>query len=294
MEKIQIVKNKPWGAIPEALITDPRLGHAAVRLGVWLAIRPDGWRVWKEHSKRECRLGEDSWDRACRELKNAGYLMVKTSRSGGRFGGLQLEFNPQPELSTNTATVDGFTVHGSTGDGKPAQLTRTHEQKPPPPEHTCVSQVVVNEGRDSEPRRPVDQKDPGLHWPPGLSQSQEKAMGAALGGVDTGRRQELLDEVAGRMVSPTPVGNPPGLLRMLVNLAQAGTLTCELADGVRAVREARQAHQMRSDRLSAAGGGSGCQGGKLALKAATAPSAAALAERAALRAARQPGGRWAS
>lgn len=31
-----------WGSIPERLLTDQRLGHAAVRLGVWLAMRQDG------------------------------------------------------------------------------------------------------------------------------------------------------------------------------------------------------------------------------------------------------------
>lgn len=300
MKKIRIDTTKPWGVVPEAMIEDGRLGHRAALLAVWLTIRPDGWKVWKEYAKMKCRLGEDGWDTACRQLEEAGYLLTKKSRTAGRFSGLQIEFNPQPD---GRPTVGGFTAHdatdhGSAGDAEPAHLTRTlipitlKHKKPPTPAGAGANQVVVREGQEA--RRPFDQDDlSGLHWPTGLSPAWKKAMSMEIVRIDITRRQELLDEVAGRMTSSIPVGNPPGLTRKLVNLELSGLLTCELAEGVRATREAHCEHQKRLDKLSAGDGGLGYRKEDRAPKVSKPASAVALAARAELRAARHPGGKWA-
>lgn len=94
MTSVKIYNKAPWCAVPEALLQDGRLGHAAARLGAWLAGRPDGWEVRKGQVMRVLGLGEDLWDRATRELKNADYLLTVPIRDSGRWAGQHYVFDP--------------------------------------------------------------------------------------------------------------------------------------------------------------------------------------------------------
>lgn len=130
MEKIQISKKKAWGAVPEALVQDRRLGHPAKVLGVWLTLRPDGWKVHKEQAKDVLGLGEKNWDKACKELTEAGYLSRVPVRVKGQFKGHEYCFDPQPEqLQTTstggTASAPGATAHGGAAPAGGAHLTQT-------------------------------------------------------------------------------------------------------------------------------------------------------------------------
>ena len=132
MSQITVKRRGWWGSIPESLLADLRLGHAAVRLGAWLAMRQDGWQVRKQHARRVLGLGESLWDRACAELKAAGYLSVVPLRTAGRFSGQDYVFDPvPPEIPPETVLPppvnagDGNTKDGASGAGETARLLST-------------------------------------------------------------------------------------------------------------------------------------------------------------------------
>ena len=89
-----------WCQVPEKLIEHPKLSHAAVRLGAWLAGRPDGWIVHKSHARTVLCLSEDAWKRALAELRGAGYLETIPRRgAGGKMAGQDYIFDSIPETA---------------------------------------------------------------------------------------------------------------------------------------------------------------------------------------------------
>lgn len=88
-----------WCQVPEKLIEHQQLSHAAVRLGAWLAGRPEGWVVHKNHARSVLRLSDDGWRRALSELRKAGYLETTPRRgAGGKMAGQDYLFDSTPGL----------------------------------------------------------------------------------------------------------------------------------------------------------------------------------------------------
>lgn len=166
MEKIKINTKRPWGAVPESLLTDKRLGHAACRLGCWLATRPNDWVVHRSHAMGELSLGIDAWQSARRQLVAAGYLKIAgQAREKGVFRHLLLEFDPQPDIPDKqkqfASTVGGKTAHGSTARGSTVHGFATHlttievkqkqlKQKQQPQQGGCEFQVVQEVSANSQ------------------------------------------------------------------------------------------------------------------------------------------------
>nr|WP_315471914.1 hypothetical protein [uncultured Rhodoferax sp.] len=254
--EIQVHRSKPWAAVPESLIVDQRLGHAAVRLGCWLAGRPDGWVVRKHHAKMVLGLGEDAWDRACRELKHAGYLRTTMLRQEGRFVGLSWTFDLYPAAADGTTgggfSAPGSAAPGSAGGGEPVYLattnkTRTIKQKQPqqPPAAAVVVAGIEQKLIDTAlPRFEGPQSD-DLVYPACLPVDQRNAARLLLAGLGDTEAQVVLDEVEGAAQRQREIKNPLGLIRHLAGLAAAGNLVAELAPDVRTTRLARAAHIAR-------------------------------------------------
>lgn len=238
-ERIQIRRDRPWGSEPESLVEDVELGPTARLVGVWLCIRPPNWIVRRAHLLSTLGIGLDSWWRARRELIARGYLVEHLCREGGRFTTAELEFFPQPDL----ATAQGFTEHGkselgSAEPGKAEPLTETLKtitKKPPP--QTAV--VVASE----------------IQWPVGLGEEQRQACWKAVEAANTGRHQDLIDELAGAMAN-RPIASPAGWLRGLMKRELAGGVLLELAPGIAQARAARMAAAARSASAMGAPGSS--------------------------------------
>lgn len=231
-ERIKINKKRPWGAIPESLVVDVRLSTTARIVAVWLCIRPPNWIVRREHLLASLGIGLDAWWRARRQLLQLGYLVEHKERRGGRFTSAGLEFFPDPE----PATTQGFTEHGESelglsGQGKAESLATTVSTPTKIPPQGNV--VVVDE----------------IAWPVGLADDQKQACGNALLPVKESRRQQLVDELAGRLLQShgQPVTNPAGWLRNLVGRDLAGNVTLELAGGIAAARSAKLAAKRRDE-----------------------------------------------
>jgi hypothetical protein len=234
-ERIRINKKRPWGAVPEALVVDVRLGTTARLVGVWLCIRPPGWIVRREHLLSVLGIGLDAWWRARKQLLQLGYLVEHKAREGGRFTSANLEFFPEP---VPAATTQGFTEHGQSepgsaklGEPEPLPTTVLTPVLTPPPQRAADKVVVVDEVE--------------IEWPAGLSAEQIRACGEALVNAKPERRQALADELTGAMAC-RPIANPPGWLRGLARRELAGGVLLELAPAIARARAAKAAAAART------------------------------------------------
>lgn len=232
-ERIKINKKRPWGAVPEALVVDVRLGPTARLVGVWLCIRPPGWVVRRDHLLSVLGIGLDAWWRARKQLLQLGYLVEHKTRQGGRFTSADLEFLPDPEPATAQWFAEhGESAPGSSEQGKPEPLTTTvlTTVLTPPPQKAAEKVVVVDE----------------IEWPAGLQAVQKQACGEALALTKPERRQALADELAGAMACRR-IANPAGWLRGLAARELAGGVLLELAPAIAQARAAKAAAAARAE-----------------------------------------------
>ncbi len=93
MSIIRPVKPKPgWELIPNHFAEDPSLSEDAVAVGLWLAVKPEGWEVrpaaiQTAFSRRPGKpRGREWWARVSTELRQANYLRLsRIHGDGGKF-----------------------------------------------------------------------------------------------------------------------------------------------------------------------------------------------------------------
>lgn len=241
-ERIKIDRTRPWGSVPESLIEDRRLGPTTRLVAAWLCIRPPGWIVRRTHLLECLGIGLHAWWQARRELIKHKYLIVEQCRTGGRFTTADLEFFPQPELSTALGfTERGASELGSPEPGKPVPLPKTKETltvETLPPHKNKKAVVVFRKEEEKAVQWPTNP----VQWPTNL---EKEVIRACMTAVSTSKRpQALADELAGSMLKKS-VDNPAAWLRCLVKLDQTGELVLEHAAGVLAARDARAAASER-------------------------------------------------
>lgn len=112
-----------WGAVPEALFEDQRLGLDTRAVAGWLSTRPEGWQISVFHLRKRLGIGKDKWQRMANELVAAGYLYrsCHTGRGGRRIW--EIVFSAVPGVIHNGACS---TVAGSPGSGSPGGGTDGH------------------------------------------------------------------------------------------------------------------------------------------------------------------------
>lgn len=255
MNTVKVQNRSPWCAVPEALLQDGRLGHAAARLGAWLSGRPDGWEVKKWHAMKVLHLGETLWDRSTRELKAAGYLITVPVRSGGRWAGQDYIFDPMGQHpcapSEDNPTPPEADLPGAVGPGtvEPGAVGHPFNNTTSPTQHLKQNTTTTARARDAADVVVVNQEDQDqLIWPTGLAEDQLTNMrGVLLGKAWPGvtDAQALLDELAGQLAVPGKVKNPPGLLRRLMERQRKGEFTMEFGLEVQQIRKARRKNEER-------------------------------------------------
>jgi hypothetical protein len=121
-----------WGAVPEKLLEDTRLGPGARVLGAWICGRPPGWVFRPVHIRATLGYGKDAYRTARRELIACGYLSMDSERTtGGRYGPPVWNVHPEGDVlpageSQSAERTGGAgepvknTGAGFTGGGKPA------------------------------------------------------------------------------------------------------------------------------------------------------------------------------
>ena len=98
-----------------------------------------------------------------------------------------------------------------------------------------------------EPGAPADAPEPescALHLPDKLDKSWHDAVRQTLQAAPAGRRQVLLDELAGQL-TVKEIKNPAGYLHALIRKDAEGTLVLAMADSVSRTRRQRQRHEER-------------------------------------------------
>lgn len=130
MTDLLVRQSARWGAVPEALLEDVRLGLDARAVASWLATRPDGWEIRIDPLCRRLAVGRERWRRIARELEETGRLHRQRSQlADGRWrwtlvfdalGGLPPPpDSPKNESSTSTnAHPASAAVHGGS-PGRP-------------------------------------------------------------------------------------------------------------------------------------------------------------------------------
>lgn len=71
-----------YARVPEQVITDSSLGHAAVRIWAycWLVAGREGWILRKSDICARVGVGDDAWTRATQELTRAGLYELRRDR----------------------------------------------------------------------------------------------------------------------------------------------------------------------------------------------------------------------
>lgn len=234
MKKIKLSRTKAWGEVPEALVEDPTLSHAARLLGVWLAIRPDGWKVNKSQVKKVLGMGEKNWDKACRELTNAGYLSSEQVRKEGAFNGLDFSFNPEPKPQKTTSTggarsAPSDSAPAATVPAGSAQLTRPPETKTSKHKQQqrgggVFESHVVKDNTQSQPQAEPVAMPTTLSEVMGIAGPQAQQLDQLAHGASVEQLERLKAAHAVGMANGI-IKNPGGWLAMMAKKAAVGGIT---------------------------------------------------------------------
>lgn len=114
----------------------------------------------------------------------------------------------------------------------------------PPLEKEASKTVVVAEKKETG----CGEKSP-IIWPTWLAVEVQLVCTQLLDRVDQGRRQQLVDELAGA-ASMQSILSPPAWLRRIIVLDQAGSLILEHSASMAAARQARVANEARLLQIS--------------------------------------------
>ena len=131
-------------AIPESVILDTRLSHAAFRALVYLITRGDA-EINIFGLMTACGLGEDGWRTARRCLESCGYYLgaTRTRATSGHWLWVH-EFTDTPEKES---TIPGLAGDGAAEDGDPGD--KSSECK------TSKSSLQATRARAQPPRADV-------------------------------------------------------------------------------------------------------------------------------------------
>lgn len=210
---IQVECAGRWGAVPEALIEDNRLGLDTRAVAAWLAMKVNGWQISIKFLRQRLNLKEERWLRMAREMEDAGYFSRR--RMKGEMGRWvwNIVFSAVP-------TIPGFSVHGS-----PVPGSSMHGQ-PVDKSNTKVTTTKVTTTTTTTTPAGAGAGG-GVYFeelPAGL---QDKAR-ALVQELPPNLQADVIDELLGQ-IQEGVVKQPERLLRVLVRAARDGALTLDFA-----------------------------------------------------------------
>jgi hypothetical protein len=256
---VQVVHTARYGAVPEALLEDRRLGLDSRAVAAWLAIKASGWQInvaylrWCLALPGKEELGKDIWQRIATELESAGYLSRTKHKGQNGLWVWHITFNPVPCGATVAGSagygsaVHGAPVHGSAEDGQPGH-------KPVPrltvPTKTTTTTTTTNKPPLSRTRKPCvsadfapPNRDPGLLYPI-IANAEREELEKLISYCDMSARQDVLDEIEGiRQGGGIKKGVVP-LARALIGKAAIGEFVLSAGQNVRAQRDRRARHEL--------------------------------------------------
>lgn len=264
---LEVVHSARWGAVPEALLEDKRLGLDTRGTAAWLAIKPTGWKIVIEVLCNRLDITRGRWQRIARELEAFGYLQRdRVHGSNGQWIWMT-SFSPVPTIARFSAhgetrhgpASNERAMHGSSIDGKPGHkssggkecLLRTRTTTTTPtlePENRAARKRAQSASASSEPDtsefRENEQVASRLELEPCV-QHLEDAFAHALLGVDLNKAQAIVDEFTGNFERAAeqrrkPIASPIHYLRELIKRSEQGGFVPQFGPLVKRRREQRQ------------------------------------------------------
>lgn len=206
--------------LPNDVVRDPRLSWKALGLLIFMLSLPDDFRLQLRFLKNQKPTGRDGTRTGLKELEHAGYLSIRHQRSSGRFAQVIWEVTDTPAsapleqpspCSENPNTVNPNPVLPDTE--KPTLISTSSEQELS--KQKTTTRTPRRSSRVSESA--FDIRD--LSWPPILDEELFVPAERILRDCPECHRQEILDELAGR-IDRGDVRSPSGLLHKLADQAR--------------------------------------------------------------------------
>lgn len=251
-----------WGAVPEALLEDERLGLDSRAVAAWLAIKPAGWLVSVQALRARLQIRKDRWQRIANELESACYLTREKRQGAGGKWIWNIEFNPAPPDVPETRAVAGFpgsgqtvsgdTAHGSAGDGEPGHKRIPSSDIPTSVNTTTTTNAPRGVVRGCGQRR-AEKKDAGpgkqrvLIFPSQLSPVEREAITDLTSDVPVDSAQQLLDELTDAIETKAIRTTPLRWFRAVLKKFNDGNFVPLGALRIKARREIKE--QQRTDEL---------------------------------------------
>lgn len=263
---LEVVHSARWGAVPEALLEDKRLGLDARGAAAWLAIKPPGWKIIIEVLCDRLNIRRGRWQRIARELEELGYLQRNRIHGPNGQWIWITSFSPVPTIARFSAhgetihglTSDGLTAPGSAISGKPGNkssggkecLLRTRTTTTPAlgsensPAQKRAQPAPARPESEASQLREGEEVAAHLELEPSVRHLQD-VFALALLGIDPSTAQELVDEFTGTferaaLQQRKPIGSPIHYLRGLIKRAEQGAFVPQFGPLVKRRRAQRQ------------------------------------------------------
>lgn len=252
---VQVVHTARYGAVPEALLEDRRLGLDSRAVAAWLAIKASGWQInvaylrWCLALPGKEELGKDIWQRIATELESAGYLSRTKQKGQNGLWVWHITFNPVP----CGATVAGSAGHGGAVHGAPTYGSADGGQpghKPVPRVTVPTQKTTTNKIPSSRTRKPCfsddfvpSNSDRALIYPI-ITGAERDELEKLISFCGVNYRQDVFDEIEGiRQGGGIKKGVVP-LARALIGKASIGEFVLSAGQNVRAQRDRRNRNEL--------------------------------------------------
>ncbi len=125
-----------WTEIPDSTIRDKRLSYRARGVLVRLLSNAEGYRMTAEDLAREGREGRGAVLAALRELREAGYVVVKRIQGAGGRWRTESYVYDRPPLATEACAEVGFPDSGFPDSGFPDSNKNNQQDNQKQQQHT--------------------------------------------------------------------------------------------------------------------------------------------------------------
>jgi hypothetical protein len=252
---VQVLHTARYGAVPEALLEDRRLGLDTRAVAAWLAIKASGWQInvaylrWSLALPGKTQLGKDLWQRIASELETAGYLSRTKLKGQNGLWVWHITFNPAPANPTMAGSAGyGSAAHGLSGHGNPTdgqaghipkqQVTKLFKEK------TTTNNAALSKKGNLDPydQNQIPANGPDLIFPT-VSGADCNELKKLISKCTPDARQDVLDEIEGiRQADGIKKGVVP-LARALISKSAMGEFFLSAGHKVQEQRVTQRTHK---------------------------------------------------
>lgn len=252
---VQVVHTARYGAVPEALLEDRRLGLDTRAVAAWLAIKASGWQIKISYLRcslalpGKTELGKDLWQRIAAELESAGYLSRTKLKGSNGLWLWHITFNPAPPNATIAGSAGyGAATHGSVGHGAPTDGQAGHIPKQRITKQlkktTTTKRAAHQRSKNLGPfdERPIPINGTDLVFP-AVNSADLEGLKKLISLCEPSAGQDVLDEIEGiRQADGIKKGVIP-LARALLSKLAAGEFFLSAGHKIQAQRNTRRWHE---------------------------------------------------